>query len=79
MMTIAPIDALKDAADILETEANELASYLAKSDWRTASGSESKFKDLNYRVGIAVHTEMKRLRKIAAALRKNLPKEQDEE
>jgi len=49
---LVPPQVLKDAAEILQIESNELARHLDAGD----------FKGLNYRVEIAVRTETQRLR-----------------
>ena len=65
---LAACSALEAAAEILETEANQLARLL----------DARQFNDLNYRVEIAVRSEMERLRGIATELRRNTPDEIDE-
>lgn len=74
--TLAPIQALTDAADILETEANELASVL---QCHGIDRGPARLKDLPPRVEIAVRTEMKRLRSIANDLRKHIPKPKEDD
>ncbi len=57
------ICALRDAADILVNESNQLAHLL----------DNKAFDQMNHRVAIAVETEMTRLRQIAHRLKAQIP------
>ena len=61
-------DLIKDAADILVNESNQLAYLL----------DAKAFDAMNYRVKIAVETEMTRLRRIAEYLKSLIPPESEE-
>lgn len=61
--------ALRDASDVLRDDANQLARML----------DGKVFDSMNYRVGIAVRTEMNRLRSISTALLALLPQEDDDD
>lgn len=62
-------EALMAASEILKTEANELAGLLG----------DKAFQGMNYRVEIAVRSEMRRLREVAETLLAQLPDTAEEE
>jgi hypothetical protein len=64
-----PFWVFRDASEILVTESNELARML----------DNKAFAAMNYRVEIAVRSEMSRLRKISDALRKLIPTTKEDE
>lgn len=73
--------ALRDAADVLKTEAGVLSDYL-----RNVLGSDTDWAGLvskvgtaaPHRVSIAVSSEERRLRRLANTLLDTLPKEQEQ-
>jgi hypothetical protein len=75
--------ALRDASDVLHTEANELARYLEhtlKVELTLRNQKVLRIDDMTpHRVVIAVHNEMERLRKVSDTLLGMIPKTTDEE
>jgi hypothetical protein len=76
-------EALRDASDVLRTEANELASYLEhtlKVELTLRDQKVLRIDDMTpHRVVIAVHNEMRRLRKVSDTLLGMVPRTPNEE
>lgn len=76
-LSAAQIDALRDASDILRSEANELAHYMEKTLKTTLTLRTQEVVNIDaltpHRVVIAVRNEMQRLRDISTTLLGMLP------
>lgn len=77
------ITALRAASDILQSEANELASYMEKTLKTTLTLRTQEIVTIDaltpHRVVIAVRNEMQRLRDISTTLLGMLPKDSDDD
>lgn len=80
-LSAAQVNALRDASDILRTEANELASYMEKTLKTTLTLRTQEIVSIDagapHRVVIAVRREMQRLRDISNTLLGMLPEDSD--
>lgn len=82
-LSAVQMDALRDASDILRSEANELAIYIEKTLKTTLTLRTQEIVTIDaltpHRVVIAVRNEMQRLRNISTTLLGILPENSDDE